>query len=429
MLVIMLALNWKLGLLAAVSAPLIWATSMHYRARIRNLERNVREKEGDIASLAQETISSIRVVKTFGGKAETRRFEHESGEMLEAGLRVARLEARFSWTLSVITALALALLVIVGANQVLAGAITAGTLVVFIQYLRDIQGPLTTLSRLSTRVAKAMVRANRINEVLSERPAVQELPGARVAERFRGHIRFEHVSFGYLPGRNVLHDVTLEALPGQVVALVGSSGAGKSSLASLLPRLYDPTEGRVLIDGQDVREFQLESLRSHIAVVLQESLLFRASIRENIAFGRPKASLRQIEEATRIACCDEFLQELPHGLDTVVGERGVTLSGGQRQRIAIARAVIRDAPILILDEPTTGLDAESEAGVMQALERLMEGRTTIMIAHKLSTVLRADKIAVMHQGAIVEVGTHGELLGSDGLYARAFQTQTAALFD
>jgi ATP-binding cassette subfamily B protein len=311
-----------------------------------------------------------------------------------------------------------------GAHQVIRGALSAGTLVVFIQYMRDLQGPLNTLSRLWTKLAKVMVRVERIMEVLDERPAVEQRPGARRAPRFEGNVKLDRVSFEYHPGEPVLKDMTVEIRPGETVAIVGSTGAGKSTLASLLLRLYDPAEGAVIVDGRDVRDYKLESYLDQISVVLQETLLFQTTIGENIAYGKPNASLEEIEEAARVAYCEEFIEKLPDGFDTVVGERGTTLSGGQRQRIAIARAVIRDAPILVLDEPTTGLDQESEETVMRALERLMEGRTTVMIAHKLSTVRRADRLYVIEGGEILEQGTHAELITNGGRYARAYALQS-----
>jgi ABC-type multidrug transport system fused ATPase/permease subunit len=428
MLIVMLVFDWRLALVALAWTPIVIVMSSYFRRRIKSEERLVRLREGTTASITQETMSSIRTVKAFGRERETvERYAEEAGIVMEASVRVARLEARFSLAVSVVTAAGLAAFVFFGAYRVIDGALSAGTFVVFIGYMRDMQSPLNTLSRLWAKLAKVMVRGERILELLREKPAVEERPHARSAPRFEGRIRFENVSFAYEPGRPALRDVHLAIEPGEVVAVAGPTGAGKSTLANLLLRLYDPSSGAVLIDGHDIRDYKVDSLVEQIGVVLQESLLFQTTIRENIAYGKPKASPHEIEEAARLAYCDEFVSRLPHGLDTIVGERGTTLSGGQRQRIAIARALVRRAPILILDEPTTGLDAESEETVMRALERLMEGRTTLLIAHKLSTVRRADRIVVLREGRIVEQGSHAELVQADGPYARAFRLQSADL--
>ena len=425
MLTIMFFFNWKLGLVAMVWSPVVVLASMYFRQRIRDQEYHVRQREGNLTSHAQETISSIRVVKAFGRERHAlERFEKQAGEMAERNVNVERLEARFSWVMTILSASGLAVLVAFGAQQVLAGALSAGTLIVFITYMKQLQSPMNTLSRLWAKLARVAVRAERIMEVFDERPAVKERPGAKTAPHFRGEVRFEGVSFGYDPDRPVLRDIDLEIKPGEVAAVVGATGAGKSTLSSLILRLYDPVKGSVLIDGRDIRDYKPDSLVEQIGVVLQESLLFQTTIQENIAYGNPKATFEEIQEAARVAYCEDFIRNLPNGFDTVVGERGGTLSGGQRQRIAIARAVIRDTPILILDEPTTGLDAESEEIVMRALERLMEGRTTLMIAHKLSTVIRADRIYVLQEGEIVEEGTHEELTARGGAYERALRLQT-----
>jgi ATP-binding cassette, subfamily B, bacterial len=427
MLVVMFVIDWKVGLVAATTAPLTLLTSNHFRRRIRQREHGVRAREGDIASMTQETMSSIRVVKAFGRRDhEAQRFEATSGEMMEQGVAVARLQAAFGWAITVASAISLAAVIAFGARQVIIGALSAGTLVVFIQYMRDLQGPLSGLSRLTGKLARASVRADRILEVLDEPPDVQERPGALRVRTLDGHVRFEQVRFRYGTGAPVLHGIDLELRPGEVVAVVGPSGAGKSTLASLLLRLYDPTDGAVVVDGRDVRDLTFDSYVAQTAVVLQESLLFRTTVRENIAYGRPGASFAEIREAARVAYADEFIEALPDGYDTVIGERGGTLSGGQRQRIAIARAVIRDAPILVLDEPTTGLDTDAEAVVLDALERLMEGRTTLLIAHKLATVRRADRVAVLEAGRIVEHDARAALLAAGGRFAGMAAAQGAA---
>ncbi|MDP8927658.1 MAG: ABC transporter transmembrane domain-containing protein [Actinomycetota bacterium] len=421
---VMLVIDWPVGLVALATSPAIAMTAARYRGRIRDEERRVREHEGDVASLTQESISSIRVVKAFGREGfQTRRFEEETGRMLEAGLEVTRLEGRYSWALNVVTAVGFAVFVSVGAFRVLSGALSVGTLVVFIEYFRELQSPMLSLSKMSAKIAKVRVRAERIVEVLGERAMLST--GGRKPGRLAGDVRFEGISFAYRPGEPVLHDLDLRAAPGELVGIVGATGAGKSTLISLLLGLYDPQTGRILVDGCDVRSYRLESFIEQVAVVLQEPLLFRATIRENIAYGRPQASREEIAEAARLAYCDEFVARLPNGLETVVGERGATLSGGQRQRIAIARALVRNAPILLLDEPTVGLDAASEETVLRALERLMRGRTTLFVTHRLLSVRHADRIYVLDGGRVAEEGTHEELVDRGGLYAHAFRIQAA----
>jgi ATP-binding cassette, subfamily B, bacterial len=295
--------------------------------------------------------------------------------------------------------------------------------VLFIQYLSKMYKPMQELSKLTDTYSKAAVGYERVQEVLRTKNEIRDLPKARRAPKFKGKIEFEHVSFSYSPEQPVLRDINVSVQPGQVAALVGPTGAGKSTIISLVSRFYDPLEGMVKIDGTDIRQFKQQSLRRQISYVLQETVLFHGPIWRNIAYGKPEATRQEIVRAAELANATEFIDKMPEGFDTVVGERGMTLSGGQRQRIAIARAIIRNTPILLLDEPTSGLDSASEQLVFEALDRLMEGKTTIVIAHRLSTIRRADRIFVVNQGAIVEEGRHGELLKGGGLYAELYRLQ------
>jgi len=424
MLCVMFYLDWRFTLIALSVAPALFIVVFSYTRRIKQASRAVRKKEGEIASVVQEVLSSIRVVKAFSREDyEQERFEKQSLETVETALRARSLKAKLAPIVQVIVAAGTCLVLWYGVRLVLAGTITAGSLLVFFIYLGKMYKPMRELSKMTDTISKTVVGYERIREVLETERDVRNLPGARPAPEFKGAIEFKDVDFGYSPDRLTLKSLNLKIKPGTVAALVGPTGAGKTTIASLVARFYDPSSGEVRIDGKDVRRYKLHSLRRQISFVLQENLLFRAPLWQNIAYGRPEANRDEIIRAARMANADEFIVKLPDGYDTVVGERGVTLSGGQRQRIAIARAIIRDAPILILDEPTSDLDAASEELVFDALSKLMEGRTSIVIAHRLATVQRADVIFVLEDGSIVQQGTHRELLAQGGLYADLYEIQ------
>ena len=424
MLLVMFYLNWQFTLIALSVAPLLFIVVYSFTSRIKIASRDVRKKEGEIASIASEVLSSIHVVKAFTREEyEQQRFEKQSLETVESALAARSLKAKLTPIVEVIVAAGTCLVLWYGVRLVLAGTITSGSLLVFLLYLGKMYKPMRDLSKMTDTISKTQVGYERIREVAETDREVRNLPGARRAPRLKGEIEFRHVDFNYADRPLTLKDVNFKLEPGQVGALVGPTGAGKTTIASLIARFYEPTGGQVLIDGKDVRGYKIKSLRRQISFVLQESLLFRAPIWQNIAYGRPEASRDEIIEAAKLANADEFIVKLPEAYDTMVGERGVTLSGGQRQRIAIARAIVRNSPILILDEPTSGLDAASEELVFDALQRLMEGRTSIVIAHRLATIQSANTIFVIDEGTIVQQGTHDELIRRGGLYAHLYQTQ------
>ncbi len=425
MVAMMVWLNWQFALAALSVAPLLFWTVFRYTSRIKAAARDARVSDGLLASVAQETLASIRIVQGLAQEdQQIERFQVQNADSLRAYLEAIRYQARVAPQVDFLAALGLAVVMWYGATRVLAGVLTTGDVVVFFAYVTNLYSPMKALSRLSSSFARAGVAADRIAEVLRVRSEVVEAEGAPAAPRFAGRIEFRDVSFGYNAGQPVLSHVDLIVEPSTTLAIVGATGAGKSTLVSLIPRLYDPAAGAVCIDGEDVRRFTVQSLRDQISLVLQDSLLFSGSIRENIAFGRPDAGDAEICRAARTANAEEFILQLPDGYDTVVAERGSTLSGGQKQRIAIARAILRDAPILILDEPTSGLDAASEQTVLAALQVAAAGRTTLTIAHRLRTVRFADRIIVLERGRIVEEGEHRELLGRRGRYAALCELQT-----
>jgi subfamily B ATP-binding cassette protein MsbA len=424
---VMFYLNWRFTLIALSVSPVLFLVVYYYTRRIKRASRAVRKKESELLSLVEEVLTSIRVVKAFAREEyEQKRFESESLENVEAGLQARSVKAKLAPVVTVIVAIGTCLVLWYGARLALVGQLTIGTLIVFLLYLGKMYKPMRDLSKMTDTVSKAMVGYERIQEVLEIESRVRDEPGARQAPKFNGQIEFAQVSFNYGGDteKPILKDISFKIEAGQVAAFVGPSGAGKTTLLSLIPRFYDPVSGHIGIDGTDIRRYRLKSLRDQISFVLQETLLFRATIWENIAYGKPGAPPKEIKRAAELANAQEFIEEMPDGYDTMVGERGVTLSGGQRQRIAIARAVIRDTPILILDEPTVGLDAASERSVIEALDKLMKGRTSVVIAHHLSTIRHADVIFVINDCELVEQGTHEALLANNGVYAELHRIQT-----
>ena len=415
-------LNAPLAALTMAAAPLLAGCSLYFGGRLKTRAQLGRESATRIVSFVQQTLTAMPVVQAFlTQQRNVSVFRDLSDEAVRVSQRGALMGSAYGLASGLITTTATAVVVFFGARQVMAGTLSIGSLLVFLSYLRSMQSATEGLLKTYSNLKPIEASIDRVVEVLEvsgdevrDKHGAQPVPALPRGQR--GHVRFDHVDFAYEPGRPILNHIEFEAEPGEVVALVGSTGAGKSTLVSLIPRFYDPAAGRILFDGVDLRDLQLSSLRSQISVVLQEPFIFPLSVAENIGYGRLDATREEIVAAAVAANADSFIRRLPNGYDTLLGERGSTLSGGERQRLSIARAILKDAPVLILDEPTSAVDAETEALILKALENLIQGRTTFIIAHRLSTVRRASRILVIERGQVAETGTHDELMAKHGCY-------------
>lgn len=425
MMILMLVLNSHLAIMAMIALPLFALTTNRLSGRIQRVAREQRKREGAMAALAAEAMGAIKVVQALSlEKTLEDQFSKQNKKNFNEGARGKRLAARLEGTVDTIVALGTALVLWQGAQMVLGGELTPGELLVFISYLKSGLRPLQDLAKYTSRIAKAAASGERVLDILETVPEIQDRPDAMPAPHLTGRIDFRHVNFGYTKQNLTLKELNLTVYPGEHVALVGPSGAGKSTLVSLLLRLYDPVSGQICVDGTDIRTYTLNSLRQQMSIVLQDSVLFGVSVRENIAYGRLDATEEEIIAAAKLANAHDFITALPEGYSARLGERGATLSGGERQRIAIARAAVRNAPILILDEPTSGLDKENERLVIDALKRLMRERTAFTIAHNLHTIVDADLILYMDGGRVIESGQHHDLLRRNGAYASLYRLQS-----
>jgi ABC-type multidrug transport system fused ATPase/permease subunit len=424
MLGVMFWLEFDFALIAVAVVPFLLLFVARLNRAVKRATHEVRHHQSDIVAVVQQGLESIRVVQAFGRQQlEESRLYDVSRATTDAALAARRVKSLLSPAVTVVVALCTGFVLWRGTGLVLADMMTVGSLTVFLAYLSKFFKPVQDLAKMSNTLAQTAVAMERVQAILNTVAVVPERPDAREPGGLKGAIAFDHVVFGYDPKIPVLRDVNFSIAAGQLVGVVGATGGGKSTVVGLIPRFYDPGAGRVLIDGVDLRDYKLQGLRSNIGFVLQDTVLFRGTVRENIAYGRPDASEDEIVAAAKLANADEFIARMPKGYDSLVGERGLTLSGGQRQRIGIARAIIRNAPILILDEPTAALDTESEKLVIDALERLMKGRTVITIAHRLSTIRDAHKIIVLKDGVVAEEGTHEELVARGGFYAELYRVQ------
>jgi ABC-type multidrug transport system fused ATPase/permease subunit len=423
MLVVMFFMNWDFTLIAVGVTPLLLLLASRFKKAVKKSTHEVRKQQSNIVAVVQQDLESIRVVKAFGRQElEQETLEAVSHATVAAALKARQVKALLSPIVTVIVSFCVAFVLWRGSLLILAGGMTAGELTVFLAYLASFFKPVKDLASMNNSIAVTAVAVERIRTILDADSILPEKADP-VEKPIQGNIVFEHVAFAYDETCPVLRDVSFTVTAGQMIGVVGPTGGGKSTIMSLIPRFYDPSAGAILVDGVDVRDYHLRSLRDQIGYVLQETVLFRGTVRENIAYGRAGATDEEIIEAAKLANADEFIARMPEGYKTMVGDRGDTLSGGQRQRIGIARAIIRNNPILILDEPTAALDTESERLVIEALERLMKGRTVLTIAHRLSTIRDADRIIVLKGGVVAEQGTHDELLALGGTYAELYSVQ------
>jgi subfamily B ATP-binding cassette protein MsbA len=424
MLTIMFWLNWDFTLIAVAVTPFMLLLVSRFKKAVKKATREVRKQQSNVVAVVQQGLESMRVVKAFGRQdLEQEELSEVSKATVDAALKARKVKALLSPIVALTVSLCTAFVLWRSSSLILKGAMTAGALTVFLSYLTKFFKPVQDLATMTNTIAQTAVGVERVRAILEANDVIEERADAREPQPLKGEIKFENVAFAYNKDAPVLTDVNFEIKAGQMVGVVGPTGGGKSTIVSLIPRFYDPSAGKVSVDGVDIRDYKIHGLRNQIAYVLQETVLFRGTVADNIAYGRGSAARDEIVAAAKLANADEFIAKMPHGYDTMVGDRGDTLSGGQRQRIGIARALIRNNPILILDEPTAALDTESEQLVMEALERLMKGRTVITIAHRLSTIRNSDKIVVLKGGVVAEEGTHDELIAKGGVYAELYHIQ------